>query len=107
MVASRCQMGFGVAVSLLVDATLIRSVLVSAAMKLLGERNWYLPSWLRWLPQTNVEGSSRSALAPGASEARTRPPPDLGWKNWRSPNAIVLTQLDETRVFRAGMLEKA
>ena len=55
------QMGFGVAVSLLIDATLIRSVLVPAAMKLLGERNWYLPSWLRWLPQISVEGSSRSA----------------------------------------------
>ena len=54
------QMGFGVAVSLLIDATLIRSVLVPAAMKLLGERNWYLPTWLRWLPHVSVEGS-RSA----------------------------------------------
>ena len=50
------QMGFGVAVSLLIDATLIRSVLVPASMKLLGEWNWYLPSWLRWLPRVSVEG---------------------------------------------------
>nr|MBA2474822.1 MMPL family transporter [Actinomycetota bacterium] len=50
------QMGFGIAVSLLIDATLIRSVLVPAAMVLLGERNWYLPSWLRWLPRVQVEG---------------------------------------------------
>ncbi len=50
------QMGFGVAVSLLVDATIIRSVVVPAAMKLLGERNWYLPAWLGWLPQISVEG---------------------------------------------------
>jgi RND superfamily putative drug exporter len=51
------QMGFGVAVALLVDATLIRSVLVPAAMTLLGERNWYLPRALGWLPHVEVEGS--------------------------------------------------
>jgi uncharacterized membrane protein YdfJ with MMPL/SSD domain len=50
------QMGFGVAISLLIDATIIRSVLLPAAMKLLGEWNWYLPSWLRWLPDFHVEG---------------------------------------------------
>jgi uncharacterized membrane protein YdfJ with MMPL/SSD domain len=49
------QMGFGVAVALLIDATLIRSVLVPAAMQLLGERNWYLPRWLEWLPHVEVE----------------------------------------------------
>jgi uncharacterized membrane protein YdfJ with MMPL/SSD domain len=51
------QMGFGVAVALLLDATLVRLVLVPAAMQLLGERNWYLPRWLRWLPDVRVEGS--------------------------------------------------
>jgi uncharacterized membrane protein YdfJ with MMPL/SSD domain len=51
------QMGFGVAVSLLLDATIIRSVILPATMKLLGERNWYLPSWLRWLPDFHVEGA--------------------------------------------------
>jgi uncharacterized membrane protein YdfJ with MMPL/SSD domain len=50
------QMGFGVAVALLIDATIVRSVLVPAAMKILGDRNWYLPSWLRWLPDVHVEG---------------------------------------------------
>ena len=50
------QMGFGVAVSLLLDATIIRSVLLPAAMKLLGDWNWYLPSWLQWLPDFHVEG---------------------------------------------------
>jgi uncharacterized membrane protein YdfJ with MMPL/SSD domain len=50
------QMGFGVAVSLLLDATIIRSVLLPAAMKLLGDWNWYLPGWLRWLPDFHVEG---------------------------------------------------
>jgi RND superfamily putative drug exporter len=49
------QMGFGVAVALLIDATIIRSVLMPAAMKLLGEWNWYLPSWLEWLPRIQIE----------------------------------------------------
>jgi RND superfamily putative drug exporter len=50
------QMGFGVAVALLLDATIIRSVLLPSLMALLGERNWYLPSWLDWLPHLEVEG---------------------------------------------------
>src|SRR3712207_3987567 len=58
------QMGFGVAVALLIDATLIRSVLVPAAMKLLGTRNWYLPSWLRWLPDVHVEGTEDGSARP-------------------------------------------
>jgi len=39
----------------LLDATLIRGILLPAAMKLLGEWNWYLPRWLEWLPKLNVE----------------------------------------------------
>ena len=54
------QMGFGVAVALLIDATLIRSVLVPAAMELLGDRNWYLPRWLSWLPHYEVEADPKS-----------------------------------------------
>jgi putative drug exporter of the RND superfamily len=50
------QMGFGVAVALLIDATIIRSVLLPAVMHLLGPANWYLPSWLSWLPRLDVEG---------------------------------------------------
>ena len=50
------QMGFGVAVALLIDATVIRSVLVPAAMTLLGTWNWYLPRWLEWLPRVQIEG---------------------------------------------------
>jgi uncharacterized membrane protein YdfJ with MMPL/SSD domain len=44
------QMGFGLAVAVLIDATVIRAVLVPSTMKLLGEWNWYLPDWLAWLP---------------------------------------------------------
>ena len=60
------QMGFGVAIALLIDATIIRSVLLPSAMKLLGDWNWYLPSWLEWIPRLQVEGASspRSEPAP-------------------------------------------
>jgi uncharacterized membrane protein YdfJ with MMPL/SSD domain len=53
------QMGFGVAAALLIDATIIRSVVLPSAMKLLGDWNWYLPGWLKWLPQLQVEGAPR------------------------------------------------
>ena len=55
------QMGFGVAVALLLDATVIRSVVLPSLMKLLGEWNWFLPRWLDWLPRLEVEGRSRPA----------------------------------------------
>jgi RND superfamily putative drug exporter len=60
------QMGFGVAVALLIDATIIRSVLLPATMRLLGKWNWYLPAWLEWLPRVQVEGKTadRPAAAP-------------------------------------------
>jgi RND superfamily putative drug exporter len=50
------EMGFGLAVAVFMDATIVRSVLVPSAMKLLGDRNWYLPRWLQWLPKLDVEG---------------------------------------------------
>jgi len=49
------QMGFGVAVALLIDATIIRSVVLPSMLSLLGVRSWYLPRWLGWLPRVDVE----------------------------------------------------
>ncbi len=49
------QAGFGLAVAVLLDATLVRGILVPASMQLLGDRNWYMPSWLDWLPDLRVE----------------------------------------------------
>jgi RND superfamily putative drug exporter len=49
------QMGVGLAVAVFVDATLVRAVLLPATMKLLGDWNWYLPHWLRWLPTGESE----------------------------------------------------
>lgn len=55
------QMGFGLAVAVLLDATIVRSILVPSSMRLLGDRNWYLPGWLQWLPNIDVEGHAEAA----------------------------------------------
>jgi RND superfamily putative drug exporter len=49
------QMGVGLAIAVLLDATIIRGVLLPATMKLLGDWNWYLPRGLRWLPKVQLE----------------------------------------------------
>ena len=49
------QFGVGLAVAVFIDATVIRVILLPASMKLLGDRNWYLPSWLDWLPKVTPE----------------------------------------------------
>ncbi len=51
------QVGFGLAVAVILDATIIRMVLVPASMELLGDWNWYFPNWLEWLPKINIEGA--------------------------------------------------
>jgi uncharacterized membrane protein YdfJ with MMPL/SSD domain len=56
------QMGFGIAAALLIDATIIRSILLPAAMQLLGRWNWYLPSWLDWLPRIEIEATRPEAV---------------------------------------------
>jgi RND superfamily putative drug exporter len=64
------QLGFGLAIAVFLDATLVRSVLVPATMALLGRWNWYRPRWLRWLPDLRVEGAMvRSAQPPRRREA--------------------------------------
>jgi RND superfamily putative drug exporter len=50
------QMGFGLAIAVLMDASIVRVLLVPSTMRLLGDWNWYLPRWLQWLPQLHVEG---------------------------------------------------
>jgi RND superfamily putative drug exporter len=58
------QMGFGLGAAVLIDATLVRSVLVPASMKLLGDRNWYLPTWLQWIPNLSVDGARHVPAQP-------------------------------------------
>jgi uncharacterized membrane protein YdfJ with MMPL/SSD domain len=59
------QLGVGLAIAVLLDATVIRGVLLPAAMTLLGERNWYL-TWLTWLPRLDIE--TRTPSHPGRGE---------------------------------------
>jgi RND superfamily putative drug exporter len=59
------EMGFGAGVAVLIDATIVRSILVPASMRLLGDWNWYLPSWLSWLPDVRVEGERERAVPGG------------------------------------------
>jgi RND superfamily putative drug exporter len=56
-------MGFGLAIAVLLDATIVRLVLVPATMELLGDRNWWLPKWLdRLLPKVSLEGGATRSL---------------------------------------------
>ena len=61
------QFGVGLAAAVLIDATIIRGVLLPATMTLLGERNWYLPRWLRWLPRPPAELPEPATAARGLS----------------------------------------
>jgi uncharacterized membrane protein YdfJ with MMPL/SSD domain len=64
------ELGLGLAVAVLIDATIIRGVMLPAAMKLLGDWNWYLPSWLEWIPRVGDEGEFISPVEGG------EPPPN-------------------------------
>jgi uncharacterized membrane protein YdfJ with MMPL/SSD domain len=62
------EMGIGLAAAVLIDATIVRAVLLPATMKLLGDANWYLPSWLEWLPRVEHEDRApEAAPAPAAA----------------------------------------
>ena len=89
------EMGIGLAAAVLIDATLIRAVLLPATMKLLGDRNWYLPSWLEWLPRLEHEpapeghaGTARSGVALTPPRRRRRAtsaaPPAFTTQDWSS-----------------------
>jgi putative drug exporter of the RND superfamily len=64
-------------VAVLIDATIIRGVLLPAAMKLLGDWNWYLPKWLEWMPRVGPGTGSYTQPPEGAdaSVAPTKRPP--------------------------------
>jgi len=91
------EMGVGLAVAVLLDATVVRALLLPATMKLLGPRNWYLPRWLEWLPRLSEPGPPPSAgpghrtgagactgaSAPATASGRGRP---TGPTCWSLPN---------------------
>ena len=61
-------LGFGLAFAIFIDATIVRLVLVPALMELMGKWNWYLPSWLQWLPVLRVDAEQHPTSA-GAGAA--------------------------------------
>ena len=63
------QFGLGLGVAVLIDATIIRVVLLPATMKILGGANWYLPSWLDWLPRVSADERGRTTTRPAAQYA--------------------------------------
>ena len=60
---SNQQVGFGLAVAVFLDATIVRTVLVPASMRLLGRANWYYPRFLEWVPRIGIEGQVEPELA--------------------------------------------
>ena len=66
------KMGVGLAVAVLLDATIVRAVLLPATMTLLGDWNWYLPRWLEWLPSVGRGSGGPTARPPAAPAAHTR-----------------------------------
>jgi uncharacterized membrane protein YdfJ with MMPL/SSD domain len=63
------QLGFGLAIAVLIDATVVRSILLPATMRLLGEWNWWLPRWLSWLPHVTIEGDVSDTVPARAAPA--------------------------------------
>jgi RND superfamily putative drug exporter len=64
------QFGVGLATAILIDATIVRGVLLPASMKLLGDWNWYVPGWLQWLPHIGLsesEGTPETEAAPASA----------------------------------------
>jgi uncharacterized membrane protein YdfJ with MMPL/SSD domain len=68
------ELGVGLGVAVLIDATLVRAVLLPATMKLLGDWNWYLPSWLEWLPHISRGAEAPVGRTRRAGEPEARPP---------------------------------
>ncbi|MDQ3992407.1 MAG: MMPL family transporter, partial [Actinomycetota bacterium] len=63
------EMGIGLAAAVLIDATIVRAVLLPATMKLLGDWNWYLPRWLEWLPRLEHADKAPAEAQPAPSAA--------------------------------------
>ena len=93
------QMGFGLAVAIFLDATVVRTIIVPAGMELLGDWNWYLPRWLEWLPNISVEG--RQPLA-GESEGPSRDGRDDG-----QPEGMPAPRTARVPAFRVPVHEGA
>jgi RND superfamily putative drug exporter len=73
------MMGVGLAVAVLLDATIVRAVLLPATMTLLGDWNWYLPRWLHWLPEPSAAPRGRRGRRARIADDRRADSPALSW----------------------------
>jgi RND superfamily putative drug exporter len=96
------MMGVGLATAILIDATIVRAVLLPASMKLLGDWNWYLPKWLDWLPHIAHE----PALAAAVDAERSTGPGILTIDTIDEPGLIRLRLEGELDLVTAGWLAK-
>ena len=101
------QLGLGLAVAVLIDATIIRSVLLPASMTLLGDWNWWMPRWLDWIPRVTIEGDPDE---PVDRRRGPRPQPEvasassLGARGARSTQRfVVIASGRRGRVRRSGL----
>jgi putative drug exporter of the RND superfamily len=69
------MLGVGLAAAVFIDATLVRGVVLPAALALLGDRAWYLPAWLKWLPGRSLACEASPIAVPAAPVAGTQVPP--------------------------------
>ncbi len=84
------QVGFGLAIAIILDATIIRMVLVPASMELLGDWNWYFPTWLEWLPKINIEGAQAQAGARQPAGALPAAPASTA----AAPTPVLASEMD-------------
>jgi putative drug exporter of the RND superfamily len=77
------QLGFGLAVAVFLDATIVRGILLPSSMRLLGEWNWWMPRFLAWIPRVTIEGEAEED-APDA-EAPDGAAPDDGTEEGSRP----------------------
>ena len=100
--------GIGLASAIFLDATLVRMVLVPAVMQLLGDRNWWIPSWLeRRLPRLEVEGGPRPGRGPRLGRTSTRPASGRTVREPRDCGALVVCGRDLARGRRLHSLLSA
>jgi RND superfamily putative drug exporter len=69
------ELGVGLAVAVLIDATIVRAILLPASMRILGDWNWYLPKWLEWLPRIGTEEDAAAGFAAPEPERKPAPTP--------------------------------
>jgi RND superfamily putative drug exporter len=101
------QMGVGLAVAVLLDATIVRAVLLPSTMKLLGDWNWYLPRWLEWLPTVSLEGPAPATPPGPAAAAAVAPGSPLRIQTRHSPDRVTMVLGGELDLRSSRSLERA